>query len=130
MEARQARQFTQARVECRNAARFYPDLLARSLKKPGVQSKLDGRRLDGRKKLDGKKVPGGHQGGKNVKTPVGSAEEATQGRSRVKFMVGKGGSPESPDSVREHEDGDVVDEGVEGLLRRMWVQGDTSGSEE
>lgn len=128
MESRHARQFTQARIECRNAARFYPDLLARSLKIPAVQSKLDGRRLDGRKKPDGKKVPDGHRG-KNVKAPVGSAEEATQGRGRVKFMAGKG-SPESPDSMREHEDGDAVDGDVEGLLRRMWLQGDTSGSEE
>lgn len=124
MEARQARQWTQARVECANAKRFYPDLLVGSLKKPGVQSKLHGRRLDRQKKPDEKKMPDGHRG-KSVKMPVGSSGEAAQGRGRVRFEVGKG----SPESVEEHEDV-ALDEGVEGLLRRMWVQGETSGGEE
>ena len=124
MEARQARQWTQARVECANARRFYPDLLAGSLKRQGVQRKLDGRKLDGQKKLDGKKLPDRHRG-KSVKTPVGSSE-AVQGRGRVRFEVGKG----SPESVEEHEEDGPVEEGVEGLLRRMWVHGETSGGEE
>ena len=124
MEARQARQWTQARFECANARRFYPDMLAGSLKKQVVQSKLDGRKLDGQKKLDGKKMPDGHRG-KGVKTPVENGGETAQGRGRVRFEVGKG----SPESVDEHEDGEV-DGGVEGLLRRMWVQGDNSGGEE
>ena len=125
MEARQARQWTQARIECANAKRFYPDLLARSLKNQGVQGKLDGRRLDGRKKLDGKKVPDGHRG-KSVKMPVENSGEAAQGRGRVRFEMGKG----SPESVEENEEDRAMDDGVEGLLRRMWVQGETSGSEE
>ncbi len=125
MEARQARQWTQARVECANARRFYPDMLVRSLKKPGVRSKREGRRLDGRKKLDGRKVPDGHRG-KSIKTLVGSAGEVAQGRGRVRFEVGKG----SPESVEDNEDDRAMDEGVEGLLRRMWVHGETSGGEE
>ena len=125
MEARQARQWTQARVECANAKRFYPDLLAGSLKKQAVQSKLHGRRLDGQKKLDGKKVPDG-QRGKNVKTPVGSSEGTAQGRGRIRFEVGKG----SPESVEEHQEDGTVDGGVEGLLRRMWEHGETSSSDE
>lgn len=125
MEARQARQWTQARVECANARRFYPDLLAGSLKKQGVQSKLGGRRSNGQKKHDGKKVPDGHRG-KIVKTPVAGSGEASQARGRVRFEVGKG----SPESVEEHEEDGPMEEGVEGLLRRMWVQGDTSGGEE
>lgn len=125
MEARQARQWTQARVECASARRFYPDLLAGSLKRQRVQSKLDGRRLDEQKKLDGKKVPEGHRG-KSVKTPTGSSGDTAQGRGRVRFEVGKG----SPESVEEREEDGIMDEGVEGLLRRMWVQGDTSGGEE
>ncbi|KAF6230895.1 hypothetical protein HO173_011011 [Letharia columbiana] len=125
MEARQARQWTQARVECANAKRFYPDLLAGSLKQQAVQSKLDGRKFDGQKKLDGKKAPDGHKG-KSVKTPVGNSGEAAHGRGRVRFEVGKG----SPELVEEHEEDGPMDEGVEGLLRRMWVQGETSGGEE
>lgn len=128
MEARQARQWTQARVECANAKRFYPNLLATSLKKQGVQSKLHGRRLDGQKKLDGngKKVPDVHKG-KSVKTPVDTSEGPAQGRGRVRFEVGK----ESPGSVEEHEEErGIMDEGVDGLLRRMWVHGETSGGEE
>ena len=125
MEARQARQWTQARVEYANAKRFYPDLLARSLRKPGVQVKLDGWKLDGRRKLDGKKVPDGPRG-KSVKTSVESAGDATQGRGRVRFEVGKG----SPESLEEHEEEGTMDEGVEGLLRRMWVHGENSGGEE
>ncbi len=126
MEARQARQWTQARVECANAKRFYPDLLAGSLKKQGVQSKLHHRRLDGQqRKTDGKKAPDGHRG-KSAKTTVGSSEGAAVGRGRVRFEVGKG----SPESVEEEGEEGAVEEGVEGLLRRMWVQGDTSGGEE
>ena len=125
MEARQARQWTQARVEYANAKRFYPDLLARSLRKPGVQVKLDGWKLDGRRKLDGKKVPDGPRG-KSVKSSVESAGDATQGRGRVRFEVGKG----SPESLEEHEEEGTMDEGVEGLLRRMWVHGENSGGEE
>lgn len=125
MEARQARQWTQARVECANATRFYPDLLARSLKKPVVQSRLEGRRQDWRKKLEGKKVPDGHRG-KSIKTSVGSTGDAAQGRGRVRFEVGKG----SPESLEEHEEDGMVEEGVEGLLRRMWLHGEISGGEE
>lgn len=125
MEARQARQWTQARVECANAKRFYPDLLARSLKKPVVQSKLEGRRLDWQKKLDGKKVPDEHRG-KSVKTSAGSTGDAAQGRGRVRFEVGKG----SPESLEEHEEDGIIDDGVEGLLRRMWLHGEISGGEE
>ena len=124
MEARQARQWTQARVECANARRFYPDLLVGSLKKQGVQSKLDGRKYHGQKKMGERKVPDG-QRGKNAKTPIGSSGEAAQGRGRVRFEVGKG----SPESVEEHQFM-ALDKGVEGLLRRMWVQGETSGGEE
>lgn len=125
MEARQARQWTQARVEYANARRFYPELLVGTLKKQSMQSKLNGRKLDGQKKQDGKKLSDEHRG-KSVKTPVGSSEETAQGRGRVRFEVGKG----SPESVEELEEDGAVDEGVEGLLRRMWMQGETSGSEE
>lgn len=89
-----------------------------------MQSKLHGRRLDGQKKMDERKVPDG-QRGKSAKTPVGSSGEAAHGRGRVRFEVGKG----SPESMEEHEDV-ALDEGVEGLLRRMWMQGETSGGEE
>lgn len=122
MEARQARQWTQARVEYANARRFYPDLLAGSLKKQAVASKLGGRKLDGQKKPDGKRAPDG-QSGKSVKTPVANSGEAAQERGRVRFEVGKG----SPESVEEREEDGAVDGGVEGLLRRMW---ETSGGEE
>lgn len=128
MEARQARQWTQARVECANAKRFYPNLLAGSLKKKTVQNALHERKPDGQKKPDGKKVlDGGQRGAKSVKTPVGSSEGSTaQGRGRVRFEMGKG----SPESVEEHEDDGTADGGVEGLLRRMWEHGETSGGEE
>ncbi|CAF9907631.1 MAG: hypothetical protein ALECFALPRED_003557 [Alectoria fallacina] len=125
MEARQARQWTQARVEYANARRFNPDLLAGSLKRPGVQSKLHGRKWDGQKKLDRKKGSDGHRG-KSVKTPAGNSGDAAPARGRVRFEVGKG----SPESVEEHVEEGALEEGVEGLLRRMWVQGETSGGEE
>lgn len=130
MEARQARQWTQARVEYANAKRFYPDLLAGSLKKKAVQTALQTRKPDWQKKPDGKKVlDSGQRGGaKSVKTPVGSSEGGTaQGRGRVRFEMGKG----SPELVEEQEDDGTADAGgVEGLLRRMWEHGETSGSEE
>lgn len=125
MEARQARQWTQARVECANAKRFYPDLLAGSLKKQAVQGKLHGRKSDGQKKLDGKKLPDG-QKGKSAKSPEEIPAGTMKGRGRVRFEMGK----ESPESLEEHEEDGPVEEGVDGLLRRMWEQGETSGGEE
>lgn len=125
MEARQARQWTQAKVEYANARRFYPDLLVSSFRKPAMQSKLNERKMDGQKKLDGKKAPDGHRG-KSFKTAVATSAETAAGRGRVRFEVGKG----SPESVEDLEEDGALDGGVEDLLRRMWVQGEASGGEE
>ena len=127
MQARLARQWSQAVTEFRNGKRFYPDLAIGNLRRRRVERKVEGARRDARGK------------GK-VKTPVGSESSnegagsgGRVGRGKVRFEVGR--SPEvgrGEGSIGSGEEGGgggggQVSEGVEGLLRRMWM-GDGSGA--
>ena len=103
-----------------------------NLRRAQVERKVEGARKDAR--VGGGKV--------KVKTPVGS-ESSTEGvggggrvgRGKVRFEVGR--SPEvgrgegSVGSVEEGVGGGEVSEGVEGLLRRMWMgDGSSAGAGE
>ena len=126
MQARLSRQWNQAVTEFRNGKRFYPDLAIGNLRRRQVERKVEASKRDAR--AGGGKV--------KVKTPVGS-ESSTEGggsggrvgRGKVRFEVGR--SPEvgrGEGSVGSIEQGGgEVSEGVEGLLRRMWM-GEGSGA--
>ena len=126
MQARLARQWNQALTEFRNGKRFYPDLAIGSSRRRQVERKVEGARRDARGKV-------------KVKTPVGS-ESSTEGmgvgsggrvgRGKVRFEVGRSPEVGRGRGSGERGDGDgegEVSEGVEGLLRRMWM-GEGSGA--
>ena len=108
MAARLERQYQQAQLEYRNGRRFYPELLVGNIS----------RSKDG-------KIGGGSKKQK-TKTPVGSGSSGER-RGRVRFEVGS-----SPGKDLGNEEGSVEGdgEGVEGLLRRMWVGSEVVSGEE
>ncbi|KAK3175297.1 hypothetical protein OEA41_002544 [Lepraria neglecta] len=108
MAARLERQYQQAQLEYRNGRRFYPELLVGN-----ISRSKDGKIGDGSKK-------------QKTKTPVGSGSSGER-RGRVRFEVGA-----SPGKDLGNEEGSVEGdgEGVEGLLRRMWVGSEGVSGEE
>ncbi|KAL2044767.1 hypothetical protein N7G274_002542 [Stereocaulon virgatum] len=120
MAARLERQYQQAQLEYHNSRRFYPDLLVGNISRRNVERKIDIARKDG-KMGDGSK-----HGIQKVKTPMGSGSSGER-RGRVRFEVGS-----SPGKDLGSEEGSVEGdgEGVEGLLRRIWVGSEVVSGEE
>ena len=118
MAARLERQYQQAQLEYRNARRFYPELLVGNISRRNVERKIDAARKDG-KMGDGSKK-------QKMKTPVGSGSSGER-RGRVRFEVGA-----SPGKDLGNEEGSMEsdEEGVEALLRRMWVGSESVSGEE
>ncbi len=126
MQARLARQWNQAVTEFRNGKRFYPDLAIGNLRRRQVERKVEGARRDAR--------AGGGKG--KVKTPVGS-ESSTEGgsggsggrvgRGKVRFEEGQIEEVGRGEGSVDGGGGVEVSEGMEGLLRRMWI-GDGSAA--
>lgn len=118
MAARLERQYQQAQLEYGNGRRFYPELLVGNISRRNVERKIDAARKDG-KMGDGLKK-------QKTKTSVGSGSSGER-RGRVRFEIGA-----SPGKDMGSEDGSVEGdgEGVEGLLRRMWVGSEVVGGEE
>ena len=129
MHARLARQWNQALTEFRNGKRFYPDLAIGNCRRRQVEKRVEGARRDVRGKV-------------KVKTPVGSGSSTEGvgsgggrvGRGKVRFEVGRSLEAAQRDGSLEEGDGDgdgsgrgEISEGVEGLLRRMWM-GEGSGA--
>ena len=118
IKARYAREYNRAQAEFRNAVRFYPDVVRGRLNKRGMKERLE--RL---KAAETRKREGG-KGKARLKTPVGSSDDASVSRGRVRFDVGRSPAEEEEEEERGSADeGDRV-EGVRGLLERMWAQTD------
>ena len=109
MAARLEKQYQQAMLEYRNGRKFYPDMLIGNISRQNVEKKIEAAKKDG-KMGDGSKK-------QKTKASVGSGSSSER-RGRVRFEIGA-----SPGKDLGSEEGSVEGdgEGVEGLLRRMWV---------
>lgn len=111
VKARYAREYHRAQAEFRNAVRFHPELVSGALNKRGMKEHLDKLKATELKKREGGKAKG------KQKTTPGSSGDTVVNRGRVRFEVGRSaGDEEGSEGERENE------EGVKGLLERMWAQ--------
>jgi len=114
MAGRLRRQYSEAARDVDGGRKYYPDLIMRKL--PDRRAQEHG--LSGRDSGRGRGTPKLGVSASSVGAgSVGSDDGKAQGRGRVRFDVG-GRSVEDLASERASED---REEGVEGLLRRMWL---------
>lgn len=118
VQAMVGRQYEIAQKELGTNKRFWPELVVGRAREKGLGSRREG---ESNKAGRTKDISG--------KTPMGSSGDTkVQGRGRVRFEVGG----RSLDDERGGEGGSrsgEEEEDVAGLLRRMWVGGDSEGGE-
>lgn len=131
MEKRIKRQYAQAQRDVSNSKKYYPDAIVgkipgRAVRRHEMSERGKERRGREKGKRDGNTISedaarGGPQtnGGKSA---TNGADEAVARNGKVRFEIGGARSPDelTRDGGRLGLDG-ADDEGVHGLLRRMWM---------
>ena len=124
MEKRLKRQYAQAQRDVNNSRKYYADVITGKIPEKAVRRYQLDKDKERRGRDKGKK-DSGSGGGSSADTaktvgPISGTSEETQSRGRVKFEVGSKSFEDRAKDRPVRRDG-VANEGVDGLLRRMWM---------
>ena len=126
-------QYAQAQRDLNNSRKYYPDVMIGKIPEKAIRRYQLEKDKERRGRDKAKKDSGSGEGSsaETAKTvgPISGTSEGTQSRGRVRFEVGSR-SFEDRGKDRPVSRDRVGNEGVEGLLRRMWIAPEPKEEEE
>ncbi|KAL9129557.1 MAG: hypothetical protein Q9217_002013 [Psora testacea] len=132
IEKRLRRQYAQAQKDVGSCRKYYPDIITGKIPEKAIKrhQKDKYRERRGREKVTKDSGSGGGSSAETAKTrgALSGSSEGTQGPGRVRFEIGSRSFEDGPEG-RGDEDG-IGDDGLEGLLRRMWIAAEHREEEE